>query len=215
MRMWVFRKPNKGGGKPTGTCPVEINSTAIHTGFRGPIQRINYEDENVSDFFISELFDYGRLRQGWGVPTLDLRLNDQAWIENYIIACYRYWGEETDCALAHARRRILIKMVLMEVDDYIFLPNVGEAEPDGNSFCLCHVTDRYFFEDRSYLGNTWEKDFAHVIPVQIDQVFNYSSNTLPKALFGAPYMHAIDEIEQHHQKYTTFQDFIRSLQHVR
>ena len=34
---------------------------------------------NVAHFIARELFEHGRLRQGWGVESLDLRLGEFQW----------------------------------------------------------------------------------------------------------------------------------------
>lgn len=206
MRMWVFRVPKADGGDPDSICPVELNQDALTTGLTGHSHPItDYSD--ALDFVLNEIFDHDRLRQGWGVPTLDLRLSEQAWIENYIIASSRYWGEATSCENASGRRRILIRLVQMERRDVIFLPSVGRASLDDTCFSVCRVSNVYFFEDRSQHPNTWEKDFAHVIPIEGLQTFEYGRETLERSIFGAPYLHAIDEVQytfESHNKIQTF-----------
>ncbi len=209
MKMWVFRIPKADGGEPDGTCPTSLNQDAIKTGVTGTAHHItNYN--GCLPFVLNEMFVYGRLRQGWAVPTLDLRLPIDAWIENYIIALSRYWNSTTDCKGASGRRKILLQMVEMEIGDVIFLPNVGNNVLDHSQFTVVTVKSRYYFEDRSQNPNNWEKDFAHVIEVNKIKTYGYSSTTLQSSIFGAPYLHAIDEIKPHFQTYSTFEQFVKN-----
>jgi len=206
MKMWVFRVPKAHGGDPDTRCPVELNQDAIGTGVTGRSQHITDYSGGLN-FVLDEIFNHKRLRQGWGVPTLDLRLSENAWIENYIIASNRYWNDPTSCENASGRRRILIGMIEMMPRDIIFLPSVGHAVIDDACFSVCRVSNRYFFEDRSQHVTTWEKDFAHVIPIEKIQTFNYAHGTLERSMFGAPYLHALDEVQSHFDSYNIIRNF--------
>ena len=206
MRMWVFRVPKAHGGDPDTRCPVELNQDAIRTGVTGGSQHIAASPGGLK-FVLDEIFSHNRLRQGWGVPTLDLRLSENAWIENYIIASNRYWNEATSCENASGRRRILIGMIEMVPRDIIFLPSVGRTLIDDTCFSVCRVSNKYFFEDRSQHPNNWEKDYAHVIPIEKIQTFQYTPGTLERSIFGAPYLHAIDEVQSHFESYSKIRSF--------
>ncbi len=209
MRKWVFRIPKASGGEPDSSCPTLLNEAAIKTGITGKTHHITNYDGCLT-FVLNELFVYGRLRQGWAVPTLDLRLPIDAWIENYRIASNRYWDSTTDCQGASGRRKILLQMVDMAIGDVIFLPNVGNNMLDHGQFTVVTVKSRYYFEDRSQNPNTWEKDFAHIVEVDKIKTYPYSPNTLQSSIFGAPYLCAVNEIKSHFQTYNTFEQFVKS-----
>jgi hypothetical protein len=209
MNMWVFRVPNDFGGKPDKKCPTTLNQNALRTGLTGTVSHLTYNNSGGINFVLDELFQQHRLRQGWGVPTLDLRLPDKAWIENFIIASNRYWGEVSDCAKASGRLKILSHMVDMKINDIIFLPNVTNQMVDHNYFTVVTVKNPYYFEDRSQEPNTWEKDFAHVIEIEKIKTYCFSQHTLQRSIFGAPFMHAIDKIKPSYQTYNTFDQFVK------
>lgn len=210
MRIWVFRISNRDGGDPDTTCPTKLNNDALYTGQTGEKCHLTYGD-GALDFVLKDLADNQRLRQGWGIPTLDLRLPEDVWIENYIIASERYWGLTNSCEHACGRRRILKGMLEMNPGDVIYIPNVNKSVCDEGFFSVCRVKGKYFFEDRSYLKNNWEKDFGHVIPIKNLLSYKYSDTTLPRSIFGAPYRHAIDESKAHYQSYGALSDFAAAL----
>ena len=115
-----------------------MNRDALHTGNTGQQCHITDYDGCV-DFVLKDLVNNQRLRQGWGVPTIDLRLPEAVWIENYIIAYNRYWSEVTDCEHASGRRKILKVMTEMNEGDVIFLPNVNGPKRDEGFFSVCRV----------------------------------------------------------------------------
>lgn len=210
MKIWVFRTPVPSGGDPDTTCPTSLNTDALHTGNTGPKCHLTDYDGCI-DYVLRELVTNHRLRQGWGVPTLDLRLPEDVWIENYIIASNRYWNEVSGCEHACGRRKILKVMLEMAAGDVIFLPNVNGSKRDEEYFSVCRVKGKYFFEDRSYLENDWRKDFGHVIPVRDLSTYKYGSTTLNRSIFGAPYLHAIDEVKQLYQSSAVIMDFVSNL----
>lgn len=217
MKYWVFRVPKSNGGSPDNLCPINLKIEAISIGLEAPQSIIN-NYSNCLDYALDELFGKNesnrkRLRQGWGVPTLDLRLPESVWIENYISACYKYWNvqpSDNSCEQASGRRKILIHMNNMETNDVIFLPNVKTGRVDENYFTICRVKKEYYFEDRSqYRKNSWEQDFGHVIEVKDLVVFKFNqSDTLNKSIFGAPYLHAIDPIKINYVSYPEINSFI-------
>lgn len=211
MRIWVFRVAGPAGGNPSATCPIDfsaiMNQQALLVGHDGK-QCVITDWNGCVDYVLQELVNHQRLRQGWGVPTLDLRLAEDIWIENYIIASKRYYNEDSGCEHATGRRSILKKMLEMNLGDVIFLPNVNGLERNEEYFSVCHVKGKYFFEDRSCLDNNWQKDFGHVIPISNLATYKYSGTTLSRSIFGAPYLRAIDEAQQSYQSYAAIKHFI-------
>lgn len=124
MRIWVFRTPGAEGGDPDTVCPTTLNADALHTGNTGMSCHLT-DYSGATDFVLKDLVHNQRLRQGWGVPTLDLRLPEGAWIENYIIASNRYWNSVNSCEHASGRRRIIKVMLEMTPGDVIYIPNVN------------------------------------------------------------------------------------------
>jgi len=207
--MWVFRVTRGwGGGTPDGVCPIGLDSDIILSKIASITPTpLSYGDE--VDFILNELFKYHRLRQGWGIPGLDLRLADNVWAENYIIGAWQYWSEHVTCSEGIGRKNILNHMLDMSLGDIIFIPNVSDKIIDSQFFTVATVDSLYDFEDR---GNnpkdTWEKDFGHIIGVNNLKVFDYSNKHLIRAIFGAPFMHAIDPILSHYKSYDLFKTFV-------
>ena len=210
MRIWVFRTAGAEGGDPDTVCPNNLNADALHVGNTGRTCHLT-DYSGATDFVLKELVHDQRLRQGWGVPSLDLRLPEGAWIENYIVASNRYWNAVNGCEHASGRRRIIKVMLEMAPGDVIYIPNVNGETRDERQFSVCRVKGQYFFEDRSCLENNWQKDFGHVIPIQKLASYAYSSTTLSRSIFGAPYLHAIDEAKPHYQSYSTLFGFAGTL----
>ena len=157
---------------------------------------------------MDELFSHGRLRQGWGIPGLDLNQPDNLWVNNYIISAWQYWEERVICNDAMGRKNILNYMLDMLSDDIIFLPNVSSNSPDSRYFTVATVNKPYCFENRSNMPNTWEKDFGHIIGVTSLRSYLFSANTLTRSLFSAPFMHAIDPVSHHYSSHSIFMNFV-------
>jgi hypothetical protein len=207
--MWVFRVTRGwGGGTPEGVCPIGLDSDIILKKIAGIIPTpLKYDGDEVN-FILNELFKYHRLRQGWGVPGLDLRLADSIWIENYIIGARQYWNEDATCNEAIGRKKILNHMLDMSIGDIIFIPNVSENTLNSGFFTVATVESLYYFENRNNNPNTWKKDFGHIIGINYLKTFNYSNNYLKRAIFGPPFMHAIDPILPHYQSCDIFKNFV-------
>lgn len=214
MNMWVFRVGGK-GGEPVGQCPI-IREGFINPGqLRDSIKTTNLLNYNVSqkidgygyisreEFLENELIKYGRLRQGWGFPNLDITLSEKVWIENWIKGCWKYWMTKVDCDSAIGRLRILKHMENMNINDIIFIPNIPI-----NKFTVVKVTKRYTFEDRTLYPDTWLKDFAHVVGVDSIISYSYDVSPLKKGFFSAPYRHAIDPIMEEYESYKFFSEFV-------
>ena len=218
---WVFRIPKAPGGEePNPTCPWGINPEAISTGLEASQSIIQHYDgclQFVIDEFLGKTTTTARkrLRQGWGIPTLDLRLPMHVWIENYMIAQYKYHNQNIDddsCKRAAKRYGILKQMMEMNEGDIIFVPNVGNGCLDESKYYVCQVKKEYYFEDRSQKPNTWEKDFGHIIEVKNAEMFTFNtSNTLNRSIFGAPFMRAIDQAKKHYASYQQLDDFINNV----
>lgn len=195
MSIWVFRVPTGEGGDPKGReCRIgELNEAEMAVG-AGKKCAISYD--GCCDFVLKELFDEGLLRQGWGIPTLDLRLPETVWVAKYIIAADNYWNASIGCDSARGRRNILVHMLDFEIGDVVFLPNVGHKIISDAYFTVATVAGKYFFEDRSQ--EPLYKDFAHAIKVENIKTFNYPTGDINDGIFGAPFMHAVDPVKPHY-----------------
>jgi len=207
MNLWVFRLSRGwGGGSPAGHCPNNIDRNRLARTLANISQSpINYD--HAIDFLISELFDEGNLRQGWGLPDLNLNLNEDDWAVNYMIDSYQYWDTEATCSDAIGRRNILISMLEMQVGDIIFVPNFRPSRIDETTFTVVTVAETYQFQNRSHLPLP---DFGHIIPIDKlkTRYFWFSNRALPKDLFGAPYMKAVAQVTPTHQSYERFHHFL-------
>ena len=182
--MYVFRiAKGHEGGEPTKDCPIEMSrkEDAIRNKLsKTDIEVIPYECNNYLDYLHRELWQCGKLRQGWGIEGLDLNLFDAdktQWIENYIVGAKKYWGVTvTDdyCHVAMGRYNILKHMIDANKGDLIFIPKHSfDKHHDENSFTVCKVVSDYYFDlDMKY------KDFGHVIIVKDIKSYQYSDETL-------------------------------------
>ena len=216
---WVFRIPKAPGGEEGIHCPININNEAISTGIESEQSLIQHYDGClqfvIDEFMGKNISNRKRLRQGWGIPTLDLRFPDNVWIENFIISNYKYHNQSVDddsCKRATKRHGILHQMIDMKIGDIIFVPNIGDGCLDENKYYVCQVKKGYYFEDRSQKPNTWEKDFGHIIEIKDAEVFTFNTpSTLNRSIFGAPYMRAIDQAKRHYASYQQLDDFINNV----
>jgi hypothetical protein len=192
--MWVFRLPTKKGGDPVGRgcSPDELNASEMTVGIANSDQQCQVGYNNDLGFILDELFTYKNLRQGWGIPTLDLRLPEDVWIAKYILAAKKYWNEEIGCDSARGRRNIIGRMLSMRRNDIIFLPKISKEGVSSGTFSIATVQDQYFFEDRS---QDQMKDFAHIIKVKNVKSYSYPNGNIDNAIFGAPFMSAVESVE--------------------
>ncbi|QQZ30385.1 hypothetical protein HMY34_17380 [Thiothrix subterranea] len=197
MKMWVFRLPTGPGGDPNGgACDVnKLNASEIALGEKNSEVHCHTNYDNCLDFTLDELFTFGNLRQGWGIPTLDLRLPEDVWLVKYIIAAKKYWSVEVGCEAARGRRDILAHMLNMNKGDIIFLPKISKNGESKSHFTVATVYDPYFFEDRSQEDI---KDFAHTIKVSSVKTFPYPIDDISDGIFGAPFMRAVEPVEEHY-----------------
>ena len=184
LNLYVFRiAKGHEGGEPMNECPIEmankendIRTKLKHTS----IDIIPYDCNNYLDYLHKELWQCGKLRQGWGIENLDLNIFDldkTKWIENYIISAKKYWGVTiTDeyCHVAMGRYNILKHMKNAKRGDIIFIPKHSfDKHHDETSFTVCEVVSDYYFD-----LNMNYKDFGHVIIVKNLKSYKYSKNTL-------------------------------------
>ncbi len=194
MQMWVFRLPTGPGGDPSGSCdPNEIDREELELNLENADQRCLTSYENCLDFAIQEVFKKGNLRQGWGIPTLDLRLPEEVWNIKYILAAKKYWGEDIGCDAAKGRRNILRHMLNMKKGDVIFLPTITKDGKSNSNFTVVTVVNSYFFEDRS---QEEIKDFAHVIKVNRQRTFPYPIDDISDGFFGTPFRRAVSSVKE-------------------
>ncbi len=203
MKMWVFRI-TKGYSfdDPIGPCPIDVDLDRVKKVI-GSNKKTPIVFSGDVKWVQNELYQ-GRLRQGWGVPGLDLRLDDAEWTENYLIACCKYWGGkfgETKCSEAMGRKRILDRMKMMNVGNIIFIPKT----PTEQEFMAATVSKKYYFDEASYPGNDFRNNFRHII--EVEKLKSYPNSVLDKGVFGSPFMHAIDPIEPHFKVYGIFNNF--------
>lgn len=205
MNMWVFRI-TKGytGGEPTGENIIIDGKKVEDVITSSKKTRIDY---NGDVNWINEELYQGRLRQGWGVPGLDLRQSDKEWAENFLIACGKYWGERigySDSTDAMGRKNILNHMLNMNIGDIVFVPKT----PNDKKFIAATVSKKYYFEDTPHPATDFHTAFRHIIEVKKLKI--YPNSSLQAGIFGAPFMHAIDPISPNYQVYRIFKRFVNS-----
>ena len=218
--IWVHRLPGKPSGNPTDSNCPPIDTDRIVDAWSKPARPLRDCEENNKRpiyFILNELYLHGRLRQGWGTRDLDLRQPEKEWVEKYLIAEWVYWRKKHELTggngsnLAMGRRRILACMLRMQPGDVVFLPKmdvIGQRESEAH-FSVMTVAGAYQFEDRSQKPHTWEQDFGHYIEVHTIKTYEYSDKTLGSYLFGAPFLHAIDEVRPNYSCYDIIKNFIQ------
>ncbi len=207
-RLWVFRLSLGDSGEPERVCPLYINRPRLKQEIMrykknvSPIDFTSYLQLNMN-ILKNELFEKGKLRQGWGQEfdgmNLDLTLPEEKWIENYIKLDWRIWGCESDCPIAMGRYNILKSMKEIEVDNIIFIPRI----PKENKFSIATVKKEYYFQPlNGFIGH------GHVIEVENIKEFIYGIN-LPKVIFRH-YRTAIAEIKEDHLIFPQITNFLNS-----
>jgi hypothetical protein len=206
MNLYVFRiAKGHGGGEPTNECLIDMKQ--LETKIKVKLNQINqniipYESNNYIDYLHKELWECGKLRQGWGIKGLDLKnfeKDNQKWIENYILGAKEYWGVDISdnyCHVAMGRYNILKHMVQAQTNDIIFIPKHSfNNHHDNNLFTVCKVIGNYYFDlDTKY------NDFGHVLVVKDIKSYKYSENTLlPIDFIG--YRKALGKIKKNHILY--------------
>lgn len=217
-KLWVFRQAGPLGGAPIGS----YDPVALHEQLPELIRRITGGERpeplrydvpvgqyaNSTSFVIQEL-RRGRLRQGWGVPGLNLSLERGRWILNYIFGAWKYWEGLADdkfrgalpeierrlgsyARQASGRYNVLLRMCRMGLDDVVFVPRTAANDDHQNSFTVAVVAGPYSFEDRSQeQPHAWAKDFGHRRLVNRVQSYRYSPDTLLSLEFQ-PFRYAVN-----------------------
>lgn len=206
MKMWVFRitKGYSFDDPSSRFCPSGVNK-----------ERVKKEAEKCKKFeidfngdveWVQDEANKGRLRQGWGLPKLDLRLEPAEWVENYLIACVKYWGYELgelNCKDAMGRKRILDNMKKMKIGDFVFIPKT----PVSQKFTVATVSKKYDFDMNNYPEEDFRNNYRHVIEIETLKIF--PNVILKPSNFGSPFFHAIDPIETHFRVYSILTNLIR------
>jgi hypothetical protein len=194
-------------GDPCDNTPGNVDSLRVHREI-GNTGQVHIDYTGAVEYVFDEL-PHSRLRYGWGVgnPDLDLRLEEHIWIENYIIACHKYWYLDTDASHAMSRRKVLCCMLDMHDGDVIFMPK----RPDDGHFMVANVKSQYRFDRDTVVKETdFRNDFRHVIAVEDIMRYAYGWGTLQPGIFEVPFQDAIQRIQGHYQSYRTFEDFLLS-----
>jgi len=215
--MYVFRiAKGHDGGEPINDCPIEMKDQ--EQNIKNKLNNIKediipYENNNYIDYLHRELWQCGKLRQGWGIENLDLNIfknNKIQWIENYILGAKKYWGvriTEDYCHVAMGRYNILKHLIEAKKEDYIFIPKHSfDKHHDEASFTVCKIVGEYYFD----LDNKY-KDFGHVIIVKDIKSYKYSNDTLLAGDFKG-YRKALSKINKDNQlfKENRFQQFMKN-----
>ena len=217
MNFYVFRiAKGHEGGEPTNECPIDMKK--LEQQIKNELQEVNeviilYEHNNYIDYLHKELWQHGRLRQGWGIKGLDLNLYDEnkgEWIKNYILGAKKYWGVTITDDYRHVaagRYNILEHMKNAQKNDIIFIPKHSyNNHHDETSFTVCQVKGEYYFDlDMKY------KDFGHVIIVKNIKSYKYPDETLLAGDFIG-YRKALGKIKRTHQLYNEnrFKKFLKN-----
>lgn len=192
MTMWVWRLSEKFAGQWSKSKPPT-----------GPW--------DCRMFQINLLFNDQELTQGWGIPEPDLDLNTprQQWAQKR-----RDWDLAVDgaCTLEDAQSDydLLICMrANVQIGDTVFIPKIGNNQLSNDHFVVVTVADKYRFKQRGIYPKllhqyTWDQDYGQVIPVDsaLIKTFPYSSRTLERRAFGAPFCTRI-----HRVPYSSYRGF--------
>lgn len=208
--LWVFRLSVGNGGNPkSAICPwVDVKSVNEYRRDVPPLVEEGEDTEEIHNeifsFLKSELFENGRLRQGWGYEfegiDLDLNQSGNIWIENYMKLRWRLWGDKISTKNACGRWNILERMKEMEIGDIVFIPRIR----DESKFTVATVDKKYSFQPMvKYFGH------ANVMGVKNIKEYGYEDH-FPAKTFN-PYRTAISQIKNNHINYNQINDFLSDL----
>jgi hypothetical protein len=207
-QMFVWRMARDHSvGDPCDHTPGKGDSSRVHREIRKTGQ-VDIDYTGAVAYVFDEL-SHSRLRYGWGVvnPDLDLMLEEHTWIENYIMACHKYWSLDLDALHAMGRRKVLCCMLDMHESDVIFLPK----RPDDGHFMVATVKSRYCFDRHTVAEESdLKNDFRHVIAVKDIMRYAYGWGTLQPGIFEAPFREGIQRIQGHDSSYRAVEDFLLS-----
>ena len=192
---------------PCENPPGHRDAARFHRESRHPEQGpIDYT--GAQDYVFDELAQ-SRLRLGWGVanPDLDVRLEEQIWLDHYRTACQKYWSWDPESSHAVGSRHVLCSLLEMSVGDVVFVPR----SPDDRHFMVATVKRPYAFDHATVVDEAdVRNDFRHVIGVEDTMRYAYGAGTLYPCLFEAPLREAIQRISEDKPSYRTLVDFLRS-----
>jgi hypothetical protein len=206
-QMFVWRMaPGRSAGDPGENTPGNLYASRVH-------REISHPEEGYIDYagafdYVFEELSHSRLRRGWGVanPDLDLRLQEQIWIEHYLMACQKYWSLDPDTSHAMGSRKVLYGMLDMSVGDVIFMPK----SPDDEHFMVTTVKHPYAFDHATVVKETdVRNDFRHVIGVEDTMRYAYGAGTLQPDIFEAPIREPLRRISEDDPSYRTLESFLR------
>ncbi len=130
--------------------------------------RVHYDDDDAHKWIMDELFNNGRLRQGWGKRELQLieadgtKVDRQKWIDNY----KSLWNVSDD--EIWRRYDILLRMLEISAGDYIVIPKTR----DNYTLTICEANDSYCFDNKD---KTFWNDFKHIIDIKNPRSYKYTS----------------------------------------
>jgi hypothetical protein len=207
-QMFVWRMATaQSADDPWDHTPGNGDASRVHRESRKTDQ-VHIDYTGAVDYVFDEL-SHRRLRYGWGVvnPDLDLRLAEHTWIENYLMACQKYWSWDPNASHAMGRRKVLCCLLEIHEGDVIFMPK----SPDDGHFMVANVKSQYCFDRETVVEETdLRNDFRHVIAVEDIMRYAYGWGTLQSGVFEAPFREAIQRIPGHAPSYRTVEDFLRS-----
>lgn len=218
MNIYTFRISK---GEPAGvieaSCPLgfkEKKSEIIHKIKKIKPTKIDYKNNGYQDYLHDELWKHNRLRQGWGVPGLDLALDEEEWIENYILAMRQYWGEplvsfgnQSICHEASGRYKLFYETLYQaKANDIIIIPTHSEKNHhDSKHMTIATISDIYYFDVNSNYN-----DFGHVLPVKDLKVVPYDETIRPMSFTGY-YQRAVTRIQDYYKISTPLKELLKKV----
>lgn len=128
--------------------------------------------DRESDGFYAERAELleGRLRQGWGFPGGDIRLDRDSYLNAWKAAGWPLDENEKSRSIGPMRRySVLKRMREIQRDDLIVIPRVSvEVDGDGDFFTIATVVNTYSFEVLDGFA-----DFGHIIGVDPKRLRSY------------------------------------------
>jgi hypothetical protein len=204
--VWRMAREHRAGA-PYENTPGNRDVSRVH-------REISHPEEGLIDYtgaldYVFDELSHSRLRLGWGVvnPDLDVRLEEQIWIEHYRMACQKYWSLDPETSHAVESRHVLCGLLEMSAGDVIFLPK----SPDDGHFMVATVKRPYTFDRATVMDEAdVRNDFRHVIGVEDTMRYAYGAGTLYPYLFEALLREAIQRISEDDPSYRTLADFLQS-----
>ena len=229
MNMYVMRLA-KGheGGLLHASCPINYKKTfenhVISELANTELGQIPYDTNNYLEYIHRELWQCGKLRQGWGIQGLDLfdvienAQDEERWINKYIIGLKKYWNTDpldsrngysdtyTPCHEASGRMKMLSDVLLnAKPHDVVFIPKHSfENHHDDHQFTVCEVIGKYYFD----LNEAYQ-DFGHTIIVRNLRTFRYDEYGITGKDFLGQHQKAVSTIKSTYERYDLFLNFLQ------